>query len=86
LRGGAVRGSGVFIDCAAPKRVLIRIRATVRGSTALRDRAHIFLATNAAATQAKLAVRTAAGKPVAYADVADSGTTRIFTAKGCTSE
>jgi hypothetical protein len=86
LRGGAVRGSGAFIDCAAPRRVLVRLRATVRGSTALRDRAHIFLATNASATQAKLAVRTAKGAPVAYADVAESGTTRLFTAKECTSE
>jgi hypothetical protein len=83
LRGGAVRGSGVYIDCGVPRRLLVRLRATVRGSTALRDRARIFLATNAPASEAKLAVRTPAGKAVAYADVAESGATRLFTAKGC---
>jgi hypothetical protein len=82
LRGGAVR-KGVFVDCPAPRRLLIRIRATVEGSTALRDRARIFHATNAPAREAKLAVRTPAGKPVSYAEVVQSGQTRIFTGKGC---
>ena len=82
LRGGAMR-EGVFIECPAPSRLLIRFRATVQGSTALRDRARIFLATNAAAREAKLAVRTPAGKPLAYAEVLQSGQTRLFTGKGC---
>ena len=85
LRGGAMR-EGVFIDCPAPSRLLVRFRATVQGSTALRDRARIFLATNAAAREAKLAVRTPAGKPLAYAEVLQSGQTRLFTGKGCARE
>ena len=50
------------------------------------DRARLFLATNAPAREAKLAVRTLAGKLLAYADVSDSGKARLFTAKGCTRE
>jgi hypothetical protein len=83
LRGGAVSSDLMAIDCPVGKHVLVRIRATVDGSSALRPRARVFLATNAPATQAKLAVRTLAGKPISYADVAASGRTRLFTAKGC---
>jgi hypothetical protein len=32
---------------------------------------------------AQLAVTSEQGKPIMYADVADSGRTRLFTAKGC---
>jgi hypothetical protein len=83
LRGGAVSPNLRAIDCAAPKRVLVRIRATVQGTDALRERARIFVATNAPASEAKLAVRTPAGKPLTYADVAQSGKTRLFVPKGC---
>ena len=83
LRGGLVSPNWLAVDCAAPKRVLVHIRASVQGTDALRDRARIFLATNAAASQAKMAVRTPAGKLLSYADVAQNGTTRLFTAKGC---
>jgi hypothetical protein len=83
LQGGAVSPTWVAVDCVAPKRVLVRIRATVDGVDALRDRARIFLATNAPARQAALAVRTVAGKPLTYADVAQSGKARLFTTKGC---
>ena len=57
-----------------------------RPSSALHDRARLFPATNAPAREAKLAVRTLAGKLLAYADVSDSGKARLFTAKGCTRE
>ena len=33
--------------------------------------------------EAKLAVRTLAGKPLVYADLRESGKARLFTAKGC---
>ncbi len=52
-------------------------------STALRERARIFVATNAPAREAKLAVRTPAGKPLNYAQVDQTGAARLFTAKGC---
>jgi hypothetical protein len=83
LRGGAVPPDWTARDCPVGRRVLVHIRASVDGSTALRERARIFVATNAPATQAKLAVRTPTGKPVSYADVAASGKARLFTAKGC---
>jgi hypothetical protein len=83
LRGGSVPKSWVAIDCTVSRRVLVRIRATVDGVDALRERARIFLATNAPAREAKLAVRTPAGKPLSYAEVSQTGTTKLFTAKGC---
>jgi hypothetical protein len=84
LRGGAVGSAGATVDCDAPNRVYVRLRASVRGSTALRKRARLFLATNAPVSEAKLAVRTPSGRLLAYADLADSGRARLFTAKGCT--
>ena len=86
LRGGAATPEVIALDCAAPRRLLVRFRASVEGSSALRDRARIFLATNAPARDAKLAVRTLTGKLLAYADVSESGKARLFTAKGCTRE
>jgi hypothetical protein len=87
LRGGSADRAGAFVDCFASRRMLIRFRATVQGTSgALRDRARIFLATSAPVREAKLAVRTPAGKPIAYADVSESGKARLFTAKGCTRE
>ena len=86
LRGGTATAVVVALDCAAPRRVLVRLRASVEGSSALRERARLFLATNAPAREAKLAVRTLAGRLLAYADVSDSGKARLFTAKGCTRE
>jgi hypothetical protein len=83
LRGGVVSPNWLAIDCAAPKRVLVRIRAFVQGTDALRDRARIFVATNAPASRAQMAVRTPAGKTLTYADVAQNGKTRLFTAKDC---
>ena len=86
LRGGAATTVVVALDCAAPRRLLVRFRASVEGSSALRERARLFLATNARVREAKLAVRTLTGKLLAYADVSDSGKARLFTAKGCTRE
>jgi hypothetical protein len=83
LRGGAVSPDWIALDCSVGKRVLVHIRASVDGSSALRERARIFLATNAPATQAKLAVRTPSGRPVSYADVSATGKARLFTAQGC---
>jgi hypothetical protein len=86
LRGGPVGAFNEVFDCGVPKRVFVRFRATVRSSVALRERARLFLATNAPAREAKLAVRTPTGKLLVYADVSESGKARLFTAKGCTQE
>jgi hypothetical protein len=87
LRGGGVRLQTRAVDCDAPKRVLVHVRATAVGSAALRERGRIFLATGATITRAELAVRTPNGKLLAYAAVDHSGRSRQYTApKGCVPE
>ena len=83
LRGGAVSKSWLAIDCTVAQRVLVRIRATVDGADALRERARIFVATSAPAREAQLAVRTPAGRPLTYAEVSQTGAAHLFTATGC---
>ena len=70
------------LDCATPRRVLVRIRATLRGSATLRSYRG-FLRTTAPARTAEIAVSTPSGKPLAYAQVFESGSARLFSAKGC---
>lgn len=86
LRGGAVVGASKAVDCDAPRRVLVRFRATVRAKAALGERARIFLATSEAVRDAKLAVRSPGGKLLAYADVAESGKASLFAAPRCQPE
>jgi hypothetical protein len=75
------------IDCDAPKRVLVRLRATALGSAALRERGRIFLATGTTLSRAELVVRTPNGKLLAYAEVDQSGRSRQYTApRGCVRE
>jgi hypothetical protein len=86
LRGGDVGRAIHSVECDAPRRVLLRLRATTVGSAALRDRGRIFAAVSSPIVRAELAVRTPAGRPLAYAAVDESGKSRLFTAKGCTRE
>lgn len=86
LRGGAVASGSTSLDCDAPRRVLVRFRATVRANAVLDERARIFLATSEPVRNAKLAVRTPGGKLLAYAEVVESGKARLFTAKACAPE
>ena len=86
LRGGNVQLATRTVECDAPKRVLLRLRATAVGSAALHERGRIFAATSSVMVRAELAVRTPAGKQLAYAAVDESGTSRLFFAKGCTQE
>ncbi len=86
LRGGAVDVRGGAYDCSSPRQVLVRVRATTIANTSLSVRGNVFLATNAVARRGEIAVRTPAGKLLAYADVNDSGKSRLFTAKGCGQE
>jgi hypothetical protein len=87
LRGGAVPVEARSIDCDAPKRVLVRLRATALGSAALRERGRIFLATGTTLSRAELVVRTPNGKLLAYAEVDQSGRSRQYTApRGCVRE
>jgi len=82
LEGGAVSPFGEKLDCPAPRRVLVRVRAVATAKTSLRARG-AFLATNVPMKSGRLVVTTEAGKRLLYADVAESGVARLFTAKGC---
>lgn len=82
LRGSTASPFGDKLDCPAPRRVLVRVRAIATTKTELHARGD-FLSTHVPVKSAQLAVRTERGKPIMYADVAESGRTRLFTAKGC---
>ncbi|HEU5490119.1 MAG TPA: hypothetical protein VFU84_04935 [Gaiellaceae bacterium] len=87
LRGGVVPVEARAVDCDAPRRVLIRLRATALGSAALRERGRIFVATGTPLSRAELAVRTPNGKLLVYAAVDQSGRSRQYTApRGCVRE
>jgi hypothetical protein len=79
LRRSAVGREMVTFKCDAPQSLLVRLRATVAGTSALRQRARVFVATNAPVREGKLAVLTPAGKPIMYAEVTQSGKARLFT-------
>jgi hypothetical protein len=82
LTGGAAAALGDRYDCAAPPRVLVRVRAVLRSTGSL-HRGQDLLTMHAPVREAQLAVRTLAGKPLSYAQVRESGQARLFTAKGC---
>jgi len=87
LRGGAVPVQTRTVDCDAPKRVLVRLRAIALGSAALRERGRIFVATGSTLSHAELVVRTPNGRLLAYAEVDRTGRTLQFTApRGCVRE
>jgi hypothetical protein len=82
LTGSAASPFGDKLDCPAPRSVLVRVRAIAASKTQLRSRG-AFLATNTPLKSARLAVRTPKGKRLVYAEVSDSGMSRLFTSKGC---
>jgi hypothetical protein len=87
LSGGAVPEETRTVDCDAPKRLLIRVRATALGSAALRERGRIFVATGTTLGRAELVVRAPGGKLLAYAAVDRSGRSRQYTSpRGCVRE
>ena len=82
LNGGQASPLVDKFDCTTPRRVLVRVRATLEGSGTLRARAG-FLRTTAPITSASFAVRTLTGRELVYGSVAASGKARLFTARGC---
>lgn len=74
-------------ECRPGSRVLVRVRGVFRAPTSLRVRRlpHGITRLVAAGTvrEGFLAVRSAAGEPLAYAEVFESGKTRLFTAPSC---
>lgn len=82
LNGGRVGQLADTYDCEAPRRVLVRMRATFQTAANL-SRHRQFLATRATVTEGQLAVRTESGTPVAYGSVAASGAARLFISAKC---
>lgn len=69
-------------DCEAPRRVLVRMRASFQTAASL-SRHQQFLATRATMTEGQLAVGTESGRPIAYGSVAASGAARLFISGKC---
>jgi hypothetical protein len=84
LRGGGAAALGSELKCDVPRRVLVRIRAVLSSRASLRGRE--FESVHVPVTEAKLAARTLAGKPLTHASVSQTGKATLFTAKGCVAE
>jgi hypothetical protein len=75
---------GEDIRCIVPTTVLVRVRATFRDPVEEEpNKAGDFVSALGRIDKGQIAVRTLAGKPIAYADVVDGGRARVFTTKGC---
>lgn len=85
LRGGAAAPLGAKYECFTPKQVVVRVRAVFSAPTVLRA-GQDFQAAHIPVREAKLAVRTLAGKQLVYAEVSESGKARLFAAKGCSAQ
>jgi len=84
LRGGAAAALGSELKCDAPRRVLVRVRAVLPSRASLHGRE--FESIHVPVREAKLGVRTVAGKPLSFATVSQTGKATLFTAKGCVAE
>ena len=82
LVGGTASQLGDEFSCVVPRSMLVRVRAVFRSATMLeRDRS--YYSANGRVVRGQIAVTTLAGKPLVYAEVAESGTARLFTPTGC---
>jgi hypothetical protein len=74
-------------DCLPGRRVLVRVRGIFRAPTSLKPKRYADgvaqLAAAGTVERGWLAVRSQAGKPLAYAEVFGSGKARIFIARSC---
>jgi hypothetical protein len=85
LRGDPASPFGDEIDCVAPRRVLVRVRAVLESPAAPGLR-RSYLRTSVPTREASLAVRTERGRLLVYAAVSANGKAHVFTAKGCIPE
>ena len=85
LRAAVPDALGVSFDCTAPRRVLVRVRMVAHAAPA-RYREDGYEKTKAPLQQGFIAVRTQAGKQLAFASVFDSGQARLAVAPSCTEE
>jgi hypothetical protein len=73
---------GVRLDCTTPRQVLVRVRVVAHAAPT-RYREQQFEKTRASLQQGFFAVRTQAGKQLAFASVFDSGKARLAVASNC---
>jgi hypothetical protein len=64
-------------DCTTPKVVLVRVRAVTESRTALKS-FRSFVRTVVPVKEASIAVQTRSGKPLAFAQLSETGASRIF--------
>lgn len=83
LAGGVANAFGEDLRCIVGKSVLVHVRATFRDPVVEEpNKAGDFVSALGRMTSGQIAVRTPAGKPLVYADVADGGRARLFS-RGC---
>jgi hypothetical protein len=85
LQGGPAGVFGDAFDCSTTRRVLVRVRAVIEGSSRLHGDAG-FVKTNTPLREARLAMRTASGRPLLFAEVLESGKARLLTARSCVAD
>jgi hypothetical protein len=84
LTGGVANAFGEELRCIVGKTVLVRIRASFRQPvTEEPTKAGDYVNALGRLDKGQLVVRTAAGKPIVYADVAEGGRARLFTRVTC---
>jgi hypothetical protein len=84
LTGHVASAFGDDVQCIVTKTVLVRVRATFRDPVEEEpNKAGTYVQALGRVVRGQIAVTTLAGKPIAYADVAEGGRARMFTKAGC---
>jgi hypothetical protein len=84
LSGGVANAFGDQTECFPPGKVLIHFRVAFTSAPTVKvNKKARFYQALGRVKLGQIAVRSAAGKPLAYLDVVDAGTSRAFTAGSC---
>jgi hypothetical protein len=82
LRGRVAGTVTETFFCEGPRRVVVRVRATLQGAATLKPSSGIQR-TLSPAQEARMAVQTTKGAKLVYAETRSTGVTRLFTAPKC---
>jgi hypothetical protein len=82
LQGGLAGPFDDEYDCTTPRRVVVRVRATLQRPAAPK-RNRRFTSIKVPLTEARLVVATESGRRLLHAEVLASGKARVFTAESC---
>ena len=90
LTGGAASPLTDTHACLPGARLVVRIRGLFRAPTTLKLKVYPsgerVLEASGTVQRGELALQSAAGRPLAYAEVFESGGTRLLTAPGCVAD